>query len=110
MATEIKPYYTPPDIKDIQLLLDKLTMYREAKVKITNQAFKYLMNYPDLPYTDPDAMAICDFTKDLILMALADCWGEVKKIVLSYVNKEIASDTKPYREALEDLLSNMTTE
>lgn len=109
MATEIKPYYTPPDIKDIQLLLDKLTMYREAKVKITNQAFKYLMNYPDLPYTDPDAMAICDFTKDLILIALADNWKEVKQIVLSYIDKEIVSDAKPYKEALEQLLGNITT-
>lgn len=110
MAEEIKPYYTPPNVSELQLLLDKLTMYREAKVKITNQAFKHLMDYPDLPYTDPNTMVLCDFTKDLILMALADSWRDVKKIVLSYVNEKIASDTKPYKEALEELLSNMTTE
>lgn len=109
MAIEIKPYYTPPNIHDIQLLLDKLTMYREAKVKITNQTFKYLMEYPDLPYIDPNTLVLCDFTKTLILMALTDNWKEIKKIVLSYVNEKMASDTEPYKEALEELLDNITT-
>lgn len=110
MATEIKPYYTPPNIHDIQLLLDKLTMYRQAKNKVTNQDFKYLMNGPEAPYVDLDTVALNDFTKDLILMAITANWGEIKKIVLSFIDEEIVSDSRPYKEALEDLLSNMTTE
>lgn len=110
MAAEIKPYYTPPDIHNIQLLLDKLTMYRQAKNKVTNQNFKYLMNDSELPYIDMDTAVLNDFTKDLILMAITVNWGEIKKIVLSYIDKKIASDAEPYKEALEDLLSNITTE